>query len=191
MGSPKALLLDDRGRPFVARVASSMRAAGVEALVVVSGQHHDAIVAALQAELGATAPQVIRNPDPERGQLSSLWTGMDRVCDADTEGIVVTLVDVPMVLPQTIRGVIDAWRQARAPIVRPSVGSRRGHPVVFDRAIFDELRHAPLHEGARSVVRAHRNDVLDVPVDDPGCIVDIDTPADYRALVDDAEKRKI
>jgi molybdenum cofactor cytidylyltransferase len=116
---------------------------------------------------------------------------MDEVCGDQTEAIVVTLVDVPMVSPHTIRTVIDAWRRARAPVVRPAFGPRRGHPVVFDRAIFDELRRAPLHEGARSVVRAHASDVLDVPVDDPGCVADIDTPADYRALVDEAAKRKI
>lgn len=183
MGSPKALLADDRGRPFVGRVVGSMLSAGLESVVVVSGDDHEAIVAALSAEDLPAAPRIVRNPEPARGQLSSLWTAMDEVCLPDTEAIVVTLVDVPMVLPSTIRAVIEAWRRSRAPIVRPAVGPRRGHPVVFDRALFDELRRAPVEAGARVVVRAHAHEILDVPVDDPGCILDIDTPADYQTHI--------
>jgi CTP:molybdopterin cytidylyltransferase MocA len=187
MGSPKALLNDDRGEPFVVRVSASMIAAGLERLVIVSGREHESIVAALDARHLPSAPKVVRNPDPSRGQLSSLWVGMDEIV-ADTEALVVTLVDVPLVRPSTIRSVIEAWRRTRAPIVRPAVGVRRGHPVVFDRSVFDELRQAPLEQGARVVVRAHADRILDLPVDDPGCIVDIDTPADYDALLRTRQK---
>ncbi len=183
MGSPKALLHDDRGRPFVARVAGSMMAAGLERVVVVTGDDHESIVASLSAADLPVMPGVVRNPQPARGQLSPLWTAMDEGCLPDAEAIVVTLVDVPMVSPATIRAVVDAWRRSRAPIVRPAVGPRRGHPVVFDRALFAELRSAPVEEGARAVVRAHAHEILDVPVDDPGCILDIDTPADYQAHI--------
>lgn len=183
MGSPKALLADDRGRPFVARIAESMMVAGLERVIVVSGVDHDAIVAALAEAHLPQQPKVIRNPDPERGQLSSLWTAMDEVCTPEADAFAMTLVDVPTLAPATIRAVVDAWRRSRAPIVRPIVGWRRGHPVIFDRALFDELRHAPLEEGARVVVRAHWHESVDVPVDDAGCLTDIDTPADYQAYL--------
>jgi CTP:molybdopterin cytidylyltransferase MocA len=55
--------------------------------------------------------------------------------------------------------------------------------VVFDRAVFDELRRTPLDEGARAVVRAHYAAAVDVPVDDRGCLVDVDTPEEYRAML--------
>ena len=181
MGSPKALLADDRGQPFVVRLVRAMAEAGLRELVVVSGYEHDSIVAAL---VSCPVPvQVVRNHDPVRGQLSSLWTAMDEVCLPETEAIVVMLVDVPLVTPATIRTVVDAWKSSHAPIVRPAVGPRRGHPVVFDRSVFEELRRAPLDEGARAVVRAHANDILDVPVADTGCLTDIDTPADYETQV--------
>ncbi len=93
-----------------------------------------------------------------------------------------TLVDVPMVAASTVSAVVDAWRNSRAPIVRPIVDGRRGHPVIFDRQVFDELRNAPLDAGARTVVRAHWPDSLDVPVNDRGCLIDVDTPSDYEQL---------
>jgi len=89
-------------------------------------------------------------------------------------------VDVPMLAPATIAQVVEAWRRTRAPIVRPAYGQRRGHPVIFDRAVFHELRRAPAELGARVVVSAHYDEVVNVVVDDPGCVVDIDTPDEYR-----------
>lgn len=182
MRAPKAVLPAADGRPFVARIAQTLREAGVADLAVVTGRDHEAVVAALGQAGLQSLPIVVRNPDPSRGQLSSLWLGMDAVLDPTDEGLLVTLVDVPMVAVSTITAVIEAWRRTRAPIVRPAIGDRHGHPVIFDRALFDELRRAPLEAGAKSVVRAHEPDILNVMVDDEGCLTDVDTPEDYRRI---------
>jgi len=180
MGSPKALLLTPDGRPFVTRIVETLYEAGIVELVVVTGRDHDALVNVLSR--ARVKPLVVRNIDPARGQLSSLWVGMDAVVNADTEGILVTLVDVPMVAVSTVASVVTAWQRTRAPIVRPAIGDRHGHPVIFDRSVLDSLRGAPIDAGAKTVVRAHERDLLNVPVDDEGCLVDVDTPDEYRRL---------
>ena len=182
MGEPKALLADPEGRPFVARLVRALAAAGIQDVVVVTGRDHDAIVRAVEDDRPPLRPRFTRNADPARGQLSSLWVGMDAALSPQSEALVMTLVDVPMVEPATIVRVVEAWRRTRAPIVRPAIGARHGHPVIFDRAVFRELREAPVEEGAKTVVRAHERFVLNVPVVDEGCLVDVDTPADYEAL---------
>ncbi len=182
MGAPKALLPAPGGRPFVVRIIRSLLAAGLDDIVVVTGRDHEGIVKAVEADGPRVRPQFARNPDPERGQLSSLWVGMDAVVTPQSDGLLVTLVDVPMVEPGTIVRVIATWRRTRAPIVRPAIGDRHGHPVVFDRAVFRELRDAPVEEGAKTVVRAHEADLVNVAVTDEGCLVDVDTRADYDAL---------
>lgn len=159
-----------------------MLQAGVTRLVVVTGFEHERIIEALASSPDSSAIAVVRNPQPERGQLSSLWVGMDEVCDADTEALVMTPVDVPTIAPSTIAAVVDAWRSSPARIVRPVVGARKGHPVLFDREIFDELRRTPLDQGARAVLRSHAHELLDLPVQDIGCIADVDTPEDYDAM---------
>jgi molybdenum cofactor cytidylyltransferase len=181
MGSPKALLKSPDGRPFVARIVETLQEAGVVDLVVVTGRDHDALVKVLSR--GPSVPSIARNADPSRGQFSSLLVGMDAVVRTDTEAILVTLVDVPLVMVSTVTRVVTAWERTRAPIVRPAIGDRHGHPVIFDRALFDALRGAPLDAGAKTVVRAHEHDLLNVPVDDEGCLVDLDTPDDYRKLI--------
>jgi molybdenum cofactor cytidylyltransferase len=83
---------------------------------------------------------------------------------------------------ETVRLVISEWQRTHAPIVRPAIGERHGHPVVFDRRLFQELRNTPLDVGAKAVVRAHVDEIVNVPVTDAGCLVDVDTPRDYEAL---------
>ena len=126
---------------------------------------------------------MVRNPDPGRGQLSSLWTGMAAAVTPDTEALLMTLVDVPMLSAATVEAVVDEWRRSRAPIVRPAIGAAHGHPVLFDRSLFDELRQAPLDGGAKTVVRRHESRIVNVVPPDDGCLRDIDTPEDYSALL--------
>ena len=183
MGRPKALLPDPDGRPFVARLVRTFAAAGLHDIVVVTGSLHAAIAEAVAADGPPVAPNLVNNPQPALGQVSSLWMGLDAVARPGIDGALVTLVDIPLVLASTVRRVIDAWTLHRAPIVRPAVGDRHGHPVLFDRSVFDALRHAPLTEGARAVVHANADRIVNVPVDDQGCLLDIDTPADYDAVI--------
>jgi CTP:molybdopterin cytidylyltransferase MocA len=183
MGSPKALLREPEGRTFLERILASMDEAGVADVTVVTGRHHEAIALALAGAPGYRHVRLVRNEEPDRGQLSSLWVGMDAVCQTETEAVIVTLVDVPLVRASTISAVVDAWRRTRAPIVRPRFDRRRGHPVVFDRAVFHALRAAPLESGARAVVQARLEEVVEVAVDDPGCIRDVDTPDEYRLMM--------
>jgi molybdenum cofactor cytidylyltransferase len=182
MGAPKATLAAPDGGTFVTRIVRTLRDAGVADLVVVTGRHHDAVVDAIASEL-SIAPRLVRNPDPSRGQLSSLLAGMEIVVTGSSEGVMMTLVDVPLVRVSTVTAVMAAWRDTRAPIVRPAIGDRHGHPVIFDRTILEELRRAPLDAGAKSVVRAHEHEIVNVPVDDEGCVRDVDTPSDYDRLL--------
>jgi molybdenum cofactor cytidylyltransferase len=182
MGSPKALLPAPDGQPFVVRIVRAFADAGISTMVVVTGSAHEAIVEVLGAAFPEHPGMAVRNPDPFRGQLSSLWTGMDAVVREDTGALLVTLVDVPMLSAATISVVVEAWRRSRAPIVRPAVGERHGHPVLFDRTLFAELRQAPLEAGAKAVVRRHEARILHVVPPDEGCLHDVDTPEDYKAL---------
>ena len=180
MGVPKALLSDGKGRPFVARLVRTFAAAGIPNVVVVTGTDRSPIANALIVDAPPVMPVVVSNPEPGRGQLSSLWTGLDAADQWNVEAILVTLVDVPLTRVGTVEAVVAAWKRGGSPIVRPVVGSRHGHPVLFDRSLFQELRNAPPDKGARAVVHAHRT--LDVDVADEGCVTDFDTPADYAKL---------
>jgi molybdenum cofactor cytidylyltransferase len=176
MGRPKALLPVTRdGETFIERLVATLIAGGIDDVVVVAGEE----AAAVGARLGFRA-RVVVNRDVDRGQLSSVAVGLDVIDRPGVQAVMITPVDQPLVSETTVRVLADAWRRTRAPIVRPVRGGRHGHPVIFDRAVFDELRSADPLQGARAVVHAHAESVSDVAIDDDGAYADIDTPADYE-----------
>lgn len=181
MGKPKAsLALNGRGESFLSRIVRTLLAAGVPEIVVVAGAHVEAVQDAWRHR--DRRVRVVRNDAWMSGQLSSLLAALAVPSYMPIEAALVTLVDVPLVTRATVEQLLRAWRAQRAPIVRPARGDEHGHPVIFDAALFDELRRADLTMGAKSVVRAHEAEILNVPIDDPGAYRDIDTPEDYARL---------
>ena len=180
MGQPKAALpLGTTGQTVLSTGVRALLEAGLPSITVVGGAHLERTRALLAPN---SRVRVIENPEWQRGQLSSLVAGLDAIDDPELEAVLVTLVDVPLVKPSTVRAVIDAWRASRAPIVRPVDGDRHGHPVVFDRSVFEELRKADMTVGAKAIFAAHRSEIVDVHVVDPGAFEDLDTPEDYERL---------
>jgi molybdenum cofactor cytidylyltransferase len=181
MGRPKpALPLDAGGDTFLARIVRTLLSAGVPDLVVVAGAAPEAVRSALL--LRDRRVQVVENPHWESGQLSSLLAGLNARSRLPVEAALVMLVDVPFVTAKTVERLLRVWRETRAPIVRPARGDEHGHPVIFDCAIFDELRQADPTTGAKAVVRAHEQSIVNVPVDDDGAFRDFDTPDEYARI---------
>jgi molybdenum cofactor cytidylyltransferase len=176
MGRPKALLSVTRvGETFVERLVGTLVAGGIDDVVVVAGEQASAI----RARLGFRA-RVVVNPDVDQGQLSSIVVGLDVIDRPGVSAVMIAPVDQPLVSETTVRALVEAWRRTHAPIVRPVREGRHGHPVIFDRTLFDELRAADPAQGARVIVHAHAESLADIAVDDDGCFADIDTPADYE-----------
>ena len=169
------------GETVVTRVVGTLIEGGVPKVVVVAGAHVDAVRRAMPAhEPRAT---VVEHLGWQRGQLSSLVAGLDAIDTPLLEAALVTLVDVPLVHASTVAAVIEAWRRTRAPIVRPADGERHGHPVIFDRSVFGDLRSADLNTGAKAVFALHRDRIVNVEVNDAGAFEDIDTPEDYERML--------
>ena len=178
MGQPKALLPVPKKESFVSHIVRALRDGGVADVVVVVSPTGGAIRSALSSL--DVPPRVVINPDPDRGQLSSLLAGLHAIDHPGVAAMLLTLVDVPLVSPATVQALLRAHEQTRAPVVRPSQEGRHGHPVLFDRTLFNELRNADPSTGAKAVVHAHLDRVEEVPTNDPGPFVDVDTPADYE-----------
>jgi molybdenum cofactor cytidylyltransferase len=184
MGRSKALLPlgpGETAETFLTHLVATFRAAGINDVVVVVGYEAAAIVDALQRR--GTDARFVFNEDYEAGQLTSLLAGLRAVDHPGVVAALVSLVDVPLVAASTVRAVVERYRQTRAPIVRPVRGGRHGHPVLIDRTLFDPLRAIGPSQGANVIVRAHASAAGDVEVTDEGAFADVDTPAEYDALV--------
>jgi len=100
------------------------------------------------------------------------------------DGILVHLVDHPYIDAKLVNLMIDRFYETKKLIVVPRFQERRGHPVIFARALFAELLAAGTDQGAKPVVHAHRKDTLEIDTDDQGVLIDIDTPEEYRTHVE-------
>lgn len=167
MGLPKALLAaGPHGRTFVDTIGETLDAAGVVAVRVV-----------VAPGLEPLPRNAVVNPDPAAGMLSSLQCGLNAFRE-ELDAVLIWPVDHPLVDRKTILALIGAFGAGDAPIVVPTHQGERGHPVLFAARLFPELLTADPLVGARAVVHAH-HDRLELAVDDPGVIADIDTPEDY------------
>jgi molybdenum cofactor cytidylyltransferase len=180
MGRPKAKLPLQDGDTFLTRIVRTFSEAGVDEVVIVVGAGAAAIVSDFSAS-GLHA-RFVENPDFEKGQLSSLQTGLRAVDRPDVTATLVTLVDVPLVAASTVRAVLERYRATGAPIVRPSREGRHGHPVLIARSLFDALRIADPAVGAKQVVRENASEAGDVEVHDEGAFADFDTPEEYARI---------
>lgn len=175
MGRPKALL-PAGGTSFLRRIVESLRLAGISRIVAVV--RPEALDVAAEA-LAAGAEPVV-NHHPDEGQLSSLVTGLDAVEMPSVPAFLVTLVDIPLIRPDTVETLLSRVRNTRAAVLRATHHGRHGHPVIYTRAIFDALRGADREAGAKAVMRRYR--VEDVDVEDAAVVEDVDTPEDYERL---------
>jgi molybdenum cofactor cytidylyltransferase len=176
MGRPKAVL-DYRGETFLGRLVRVL-GTSCDPVIVVLGHHADLI----RPHVPSTANIVI-NPDPARGQISSLQTGLAEL-PAATEGFAFIPVDCPAVGEDTVAALARAFerRKSSTLFVIPRQSGKRGHPVIAARAIASEFLGLPSTAEAREVVHAHVDRTEYVDVDDAGIFTDVDDPEAYRRL---------
>jgi molybdenum cofactor cytidylyltransferase len=163
--------------PTLAIVLRRIEEAGIEQPIVVVGA---ASAAEIEAAVDLSGCTILRNARPETGMAGSLRLGLDAV-SPDVRGALIFHADMPFVRAETILAVLRAARSG-APIAAPIHEGRRGFPVFFGRAHLDSLRSTlDGDSGGRAYIAAHRSDLVEVPVDDPGCTYDIDRPEDVDA----------
>jgi molybdenum cofactor cytidylyltransferase len=180
MGSPKALL-PFRGKTFLENILRAISQSSVQATVVVVGHHRS------QIEEGLASPAtVVFNPIYEQGMITSLQAGI-RALAPDTSGALLFLVDHPLVDPDTIESLISQHAANR--IVVPVFEGRRGHPVLFGSQVLQEILSLAPSQGANIVVRKDPSRIVQVPVNSPGILVDVDTPEDFQKLTEGNESR--
>jgi CTP:molybdopterin cytidylyltransferase MocA len=185
MGKPKALL-DFRGRPFVVAVLEALEALDLKHRVVVLGPDAPRV----RPILAAHTCLVVENADPDTGPIGSLRVALAALHGVRPTALLAWPVDVPHARLDTVERLIETYERTRAPVVVPSFGGRRGHPVIWDASQFHELETsaAATREGARAVLRAAGDQAVTVAVDDPAVVDDIDTPEDYERLIRDINR---
>jgi molybdenum cofactor cytidylyltransferase len=178
MGRPKALLPYREGT-FLEHLIEVTRHPRIGLTRVVLGASAEVIRTIAKLDTSV----VVLNPEWEQGQLSSIRTGLRSLDGIDTDGIILCPVDHPLVSARLVSILVERFYEGKKAIVLPTYNARRGHPVIFSKALFGELLAAPEDKGARSVVWAHAGDVLEVPTDEEGVVLNLNDPDMLRRAI--------
>ncbi len=183
MGRPKALLPYREGT-FLEHLIQVTRhpRVGVTRVVLGAGAEVIRTLAKIDPSI------VVLNEDWQQGQLSSVQAGLRSLEGLGTDGIVLCPVDHPLVSAPLVSDLIAHFYAPGKSIVLPTYEGRRGHPVIFSNALYGELLAAPADKGARAVVWAHAADVLEVPTDEEGVVLNLNDPDMLRHITEDQEE---
>jgi molybdenum cofactor cytidylyltransferase len=174
-GSQKLVAMLE-GVPVVRRAFDALSPA-TDGVVVVVGSEADAVRRALDG----TAANIVVNADWEHGLSTSLRCGI-LATPPSTEAVIIGLGDEPVVDPHVCRDLVREWRRDQKAIVAARYNGVQDHPVLFDRAVFNELMSLEGDVGAKSVINrsAERVGFVDVLAPQP---IDVDEPGDIRRLM--------
>ncbi len=175
-GQPK-FLLDWHGKPFLRRIAMTALEAGLNPVVIVLG----AVVGPAIEALRGLPVDFVLNPGWQEGQSSSVRGGVAAL-PVNCGAAIFLLADQPQVSPGLLKTLAQAHRGSLSPLVAPFIGQRRANPVLFDRVTFTDLMALQGDVGGRAVFQRHAMQPL--PWDDDSLLLDVDTPEDYRRLLD-------
>jgi molybdenum cofactor cytidylyltransferase len=132
----------------------------------------------------AVGPTLVINPDPSRGQFSSLQVGLQEALNRDCDAAFVTLVDCLPPSAVTLSNLRSAFESAEASVwvIVPEYRCEHGHPYIAGQSMIEAFLKAPASSSARDVKRDHQAHVQYLAVDDPHIVVNVNTPADYSRI---------
>lgn len=187
MGCDKALLpwppVESQAVPTETFLSAAIRslAQATDFVLMVAGKNE----ADLSPIAYANGASVVTNPDPARGQFSSLQVGLREVLNRGRDAAIITLIDRPPASTATVQALRDAFEAAPQDIwaVVPEFSGKHGHPFIAGREMIERFLREPVSGNARDVEHRHQEHICYLPVTEPAVALNINTPEDYANLL--------
>jgi molybdenum cofactor cytidylyltransferase len=166
-------------RTVIGECIHQMRNSRLAEIFVVLG-HRELEV---RQSLAGSGVQYAINKNYQKGMLTSIKTGLS-ILSPNEDAVLIALVDQPMIKSGLINKLILAFEEGEKGIVLPTYQGRHGHPIIISTGYVDDIMQLNdnTEGGLRDLINAQRGDWLEVPVDTPDVIEDIDSPEDYQRL---------
>jgi len=180
MGRPKALLPWRQGS-FLSSAILALSPFS-DLVIVVAGSNAEELRPTVDS-LGAF---LVVNPEPDRGQFSSLQVGVQDIMNRGRDSAILTLVDRPAPELATVSYLHDQFLRRindGAWAVIPSFKGKHGHPIFLTRELIGAFLSAPATSNARDIQHQHQDRLVYEEVTDPLVAANIDSPEDYQKLV--------
>jgi molybdenum cofactor cytidylyltransferase len=174
MGKPK-LLLPFGDKTIIETIVQSVVSSNVEKTLVILGSGREKI----EEKIKNYPVKIVYNRDFRSGMLSSVQCGF-KALPKETRAVLVVLGDQPKTSKTVINKLVDAYKSSGKGIVLPLYKKERGHPVLIDVKYRKEVESLSPEVGLRGTVYNHPEDILEVEVETPSIVQDIDDESDYK-----------
>lgn len=182
MGTPKALL-SYRGRTFLEHLLDVTHHPRVGVVRVVLGAGHQDIL----SRVPIPVTNLVINENWQQGQLSSIRAAIKSLPPGLTDGLLLCLVDHPLVSKELVETLVTQFYSSDKLVALPVYEGKRGHPVIFSKHLYDELLAAPDETGARAVVWAHSDNLLEVPTTEEDILLNVNDPETLKRVLGNEE----
>ena len=154
-------------------------------VIVVTGFERDSLLEVIESAGGME----VYNRDFDEGMFTSIKTGVRSVCEKypEVSGVFLMPVDCPLVSTGVLRKMADQARSAETSddaFLVPVFEGKKGHPLYIPRRYFDEICSYDGSGGLKAVTDKYWDKMIRIPVDEEGCVMDMDTPESYRKITD-------
>jgi molybdenum cofactor cytidylyltransferase len=173
MGHKPKSLLELNGEPLIRRSARQLLDAGVTHLVVVLGHY----AADIEAPLDGLPVHKVYNPDPDLGLVSSQRLGLQAI-EANTDAVVMSLADQPLVTTQDIQTLLLAFASSTKDMLFPFVNGQPGNPVLLSARARLEILAGDSQFGCKEWRQSHAAQTLKLPTENLHFVTDLDRPED-------------
>lgn len=167
---PKPFLVCN-GKSFIEIAFHNVVETKIDSIIIVTNTQFENRIRQLKLRA-----KIAVNKFPENGMLSSILVGME-LLTSECSRFLLCPVDYPLVKIATFRQILESHHNHPNFITKPVYRGRSGHPIIIPQNYFHELYHVPENQGARYLVQKHSAFVNDVTVEDPGILININTPA--------------
>ncbi len=176
LGNQTKQLLPWRGTTLVGWVIRRAEVSPLDEVVVVVGHEAEEV----RRSVALTRARFVEARDFHQGCTASIRAGLEGI-DPSAEAAVLILGDQPGIESETIAAVVEGWRRMRTPVVRISYRGRSGHPILFTKALFEQLKALHGDKGVWKLLEAHPEWVREIELDKP-YPGDVNTWEDYEKL---------
>jgi CTP:molybdopterin cytidylyltransferase MocA len=178
MGELKPLLsLGDK--TVLEKVIDAFRKAGIDDVRVVVGYEAQRLIPLLEKR----KVQIIQNIEFEKGMFSSVQAGIKSLQVGNTEGFFIMPADYPLIKPDTLKKLVEAYQTTRSKIIYPRYASAKGHPPILSIELIEEILHFQQPGGLRKILERYQSESEYLEVTDRFILMDMDTIKDYERMV--------
>lgn len=175
------------GRTVIETVVAHALEGGAAKAVVVTGYRGDEVEELLRSSFSGRVTFARNDAYASTDMMNSVRTGTAYLSAYSAFFLIPG--DMPMIRPDTFRRLMEERSRYSLcgrgipPVIFPSLEGRRKHPPLIDSSMIPEILSFRGEEGLRGLWKEHEGQIVNVPVDDMGTVIDLDTPEDYRRII--------